>query len=349
MQSINSQPFFSQSSSEMTNLRNRIEENRPLIDDLRKNSGFQNIFALMRKKDIPNELIFGFLTGTASLEQCLNNEIWMINLLERIYDGFEIYWGGNQRASHFLDKSLANRLLTIFKQGYFESNEKTYSKMHILIGAIEKSNNSKELNLQQARLARVNLTGADLSGTNLHRVDLTLANLTGVNLNKAVLGEIKLRQANLTGANLSNADLKNVDLTGVNLTDANLSEANLSQAKLCNACLTGANLTEAQLYLADLTGADLSRANLTQADLDAANLAGANLQLADLRDAKLNEVILTDANLLDTKSNDPDICFMIRKHEQAYEEQKLLSSLRGEFVEAHSPQKLFDTLPGELI
>jgi uncharacterized protein YjbI with pentapeptide repeats len=126
--------------------------------------------------------------------------------------------------------------------------------------------------LEQAAIARANLTDAYLAGANL-----TGANLTG---------------ANLAGANLTDANLAGANLARANLARANLTDANLARANLTDAYLAGANLTDA-----NLTGANLARANLTDANLAGANLAGA--KGADLAVAKTR--ILPEGDLIGWK------------------------------------------------
>lgn len=132
--------------------------------------------------------------------------------------------------------------------------------------------------------ARLNLSGADLSGA-----DLTFANLSGVNLS----------DANLSGVNFSSADLSFANLGGAKFYEANLSFANLSGAKLYEANLNSvdlsfANLRDAKLYKVNLSASNLARASfwdadLIEADLRSASLDNTNLRGANLSNAKWNE------------------------------------------------------------
>ncbi len=85
-------------------------------------------------------------------------------------------------------------------------------------------------NLEDAKLAGMNLANAVLNGTKLTRADLSSAILTN---------------ASLYGAKLASAQLPNADLTGANLSGANLRFANFR----------GATMTGTQIGGADLTGA----------------------------------------------------------------------------------------------
>src|SRR5579883_3212089 len=110
----------------------------------------------------------------------------------------------------------------------------------------------------------------------LRNADLKAVNLSGVDLIRA-----DLREADLSGANLDNAVLVEADLSGVNLSGANLS-ADLKGANLSRANLSGANLTRV-----DFTKANLTRTNFTQAIIGWTRFRNVDLRyaygLADVR------------------------------------------------------------------
>ncbi|NJP11807.1 MAG: hypothetical protein HC866_21980 [Leptolyngbyaceae cyanobacterium RU_5_1] len=177
--------------------------------------------------------------------------------------------------------------------------------------------------LNNARLADSNLTGANLTlvkaeslfaeGVNLTNGSLKGADLSNANLNGAILGNANLspwinpaNPANKIRTELDNAFMENTNIQGTNLTEANLSGANLKftqgngltlliAANLTAADLTSASLNNTQLDNADLTGATLTFAQLNGADLRNAQLDG-NVQM---NNASLNNAILTGANLRD--------------------------------------------------
>ena len=91
------------------------------------------------------------------------------------------------------------------------------------------------IDLSEAFLIDVNMSGADLSG----------ANLSGANMGWLYLGNGKSACANLSQANLSGAYLIETNLSGANFRQANLGYANLSGADLSGADLSGANLLHA--------------------------------------------------------------------------------------------------------
>ena len=181
--------------------------------------------------------------------------------------------------------------------------------------------------LSEANLAGVKLSGADLSNANLNVANLSGANLTKVNFSHAQLNVARLSGAYLEGANLTKASLNVANLIRANLSNArlvkaslirgeliraNFSRANLLEADLTNAdlreatlrhaVLRGANLHQACFRGASLVAANLEQANLNSTDLVRADLSGANLREAELRQvnmfrAKLSGANLSDANL----------------------------------------------------
>ena len=85
--------------------------------------------------------------------------------------------------------------------------------------------NLAQVDLSGSALYRANLAGASLEGANLAGANLRQANLAGANLRQANLHNAILRRATLTGAILDGADL-----TGAVLTDAMLPNGAISTA-----------------------------------------------------------------------------------------------------------------------
>jgi uncharacterized protein YjbI with pentapeptide repeats len=104
-------------------------------------------------------------------------------------------------------------------------------------------------------------------------------------------------QVDLSGANLSGTDLRDAILIGANLSEAVLIKADLSGANLNEANLSGGHLSEAILSRTDLNKANLNGANLSYTNIGAADLSGANLRDAHLINADLSEAELSGANL----------------------------------------------------
>jgi hypothetical protein len=71
------------------------------------------------------------------------------------------------------------------------------------------------------------------------------ANLEGVNMEDASLNDINLSGANLKNANLSGASLEDSNLSGANLSNANLQGALIWYTNLSGADLSGADLERA--------------------------------------------------------------------------------------------------------
>lgn len=157
-------------------------------------------------------------------------------------------------------------------------------------------------------------------------LDLTSADLRGSNLAGACLGEADFRQAVLLDSDLSEADLRAADFSGADLRAANLSRvtghavqalgADFRRAILLGADLRAgnfqaadfraANLREADFRVAHLTSADFRRADLHKADLRRADLTEADFQDAYLRDALLGECRLINADLTRAGLNGAD-------------------------------------------
>ena len=111
------------------------------------------------------------------------------------------------------------------------------------------------VDVRDAFLQGINLSGADLSRANFHAADVRNANLAKANLAFSDLGSANFRKATLEGANLENANLEDSDLMGANLSHANLEGANLAKADLRDADLTGITWQRiASLKLANILG-----------------------------------------------------------------------------------------------
>jgi uncharacterized protein YjbI with pentapeptide repeats len=116
------------------------------------------------------------------------------------------------------------------------------------------------INLNEAGLDNVDMSGADLRGAHFVVADLDGASLVLADFSWAILSGAKLRKASLLQTNLSEAILNQANLRGAYLNEANLSDASLRDA----------DLREANLYATELSGADLSGADLSKAFLGSA-------------------------------------------------------------------------------
>ncbi len=164
--------------------------------------------------------------------------------------------------------------------------------------------------LRGATLTHANLSGAILDNADMTRTDLTITKLDGASFQGTKMVEAKLSRVDLSGAYLPRSDLSGADLRRANLSGSWLSDANLSGAFLINceisgawlnlANLTGADLTESSLSGASLIGSRLSSANLRGSQLVGsvlvgADLGGANLESADLTGTRLFTFELEDS------------------------------------------------------
>jgi len=101
-------------------------------------------------------------------------------------------------------------------------------------------------------IIRLNLDGVDLSDADLGKIDLTGVSLSGAYVTRANLGGVNLTNADLhwadlTNTNLGKADLTNADLIGADLTNADLGKAKLDRTDLEETKLTNAEVTPKQL------------------------------------------------------------------------------------------------------
>ena len=127
----------------------------------------------------------------------------------------------------------------------------------------------REIQLDGADLAGVNLTGASFYGASLKAADLEGARLT----------HVQFKAADLTGACLSRASINATDLIGAIFVEADFSNADLTGACLAMADCTRADMTFARfnnVTLADVTfsGTKLTGARLSSAYFDDVDVGG---------------------------------------------------------------------------
>jgi len=171
-------------------------------------------------------------------------------------------------------------------------------------------NDLSNIDLSNAKLVGINLTGTILVGVNFTNANLEGADLSGIDLTGTILVGANLENANLEGADLSGNDLTGTTLFGANLANANLAGADLTVNQIAETKLTGASITLESLEIffgtmlvgvnlanANLAGADLSGNDLTETVLVGVNFTNANLEGADLSGIDLTGTILVGANL----------------------------------------------------
>jgi uncharacterized protein YjbI with pentapeptide repeats len=156
----------------------------------------------------------------------------------------------------------------------------------------------------------VNLTEANLRGTNFSNAQLAAANFSKADLREVTFDETQLPEANFSRADLSGAKFRGRQTSAWN---ANFSEAKLIRAffgeavVLSKAKFYKADLTEAKLLRTDLMDADFSGANLTQAILSGSYLIRTNFREAILQSAKLMKAQLVETNFEGANLNDCSI------------------------------------------
>ena len=129
-----------------------------------------------------------------------------------------------------------------------DSNVLPIAKVYeILAGYAQAKKDFQGVELCQAPLMNLNLTGVNFNGSNLRKADLSRANLSNASL----------VQVNLSMANLSQAILKEVDFSMSFLKGSNLQESNLEKANFQSAILKDVDFRGANLAQASFTGAHL--------------------------------------------------------------------------------------------
>jgi len=118
--------------------------------------------------------------------------------------------------------------------------------------------------------------------------------LENAGLAKANLSRLCLRGARLSNCNLAEALLDHADLESAKLTKCNLSQATFDHANLKHADLTAASMGSASLASADLTDAVFERAVIHDTKFNSATLDRANFEFASLSNPSLHEALLRD-------------------------------------------------------
>ena len=149
-------------------------------------------------------------------------------------------------------------------------------------------------NLRSADLFGCTLNSAVISRSNLSRITLTRANMVGCSLIRSDLSSSTLEMADLSGADLAFANLTYCNLEGANLSGANLTSTDLSWANLARTNLRGANISLTSLMMADLTGADLRGAQIMNADLESSIFMNAVMAVTKIVNCDLRGVIGLD-------------------------------------------------------
>ncbi len=157
------------------------------------------------------------------------------------------------------------------------------------------------------------LTGAILGKADISESSFVRCKLTD---KMEMFLEAKLRKVDFTGADLRRCNFMDVDLTGCCFVEANLSESNVLNAQLEGVCFDRANIRSVNFVAVKaahatfrgasgrnvrfvggctLTEADFAQADLSEANLRDCNLVRANFALAVLHKSDFGGSTLTDA------------------------------------------------------
>lgn len=151
-----------------------------------------------------------------------------------------------------------------------------------------------DVEIAEARLSQVRLTGSDLSRLRLRDVMFDGCDLSGAVLEEAHLTRCSFVDCRLSGMVLTAAHLRNVtfracrmDLLGMRMINAQM--VRIDGCDLSGSDLYAAQFSDSQIIDSDLTGADLSGATLSGSELHGSRLEGVVGALA-LRGAVVDPV-----------------------------------------------------------
>lgn len=111
---------------------------------------------------------------------------------------------------------------------------------------------------QRCYLDGKDLSGHDLSGSRLRETSFQRAKLANVNLAGADAYRARFISADMRGARLDGGVFVEADFTKADLAGASLKNVDLGRARFFRASLRGADLTGARMPAAELLNADLS-------------------------------------------------------------------------------------------
>ncbi|MDE2638806.1 MAG: pentapeptide repeat-containing protein [Chloroflexota bacterium] len=163
--------------------------------------------------------------------------------------------------------------------------------------------NLSHATLRDAKMQRMLLEPADLTGADLTRVDFTGSRIASASLADSILNSANLSKCYILTCDFSGAKMQHVDLSESECVYSNFSNAKLSGANLEGFTVADVETVEEESWInVDLSQANLRRAFLARisfrnSNLKGANFQDANLSRADLSNADLNETDFTDADL----------------------------------------------------
>ena len=145
----------------------------------------------------------------------------------------------------------------------------------------------------------INLSNADLRHLNLSGINFSKVVLANANLEFSCLKNSSIDSANLNEVILNNADMSNSTLAHSKLINALLNRVDLRKTSLMYTNFQLATLAEANFLEATFINTNFHLANLTQANLESASLIGRvpNQGLDAFRQANIRQAIFYAANL----------------------------------------------------
>ncbi len=172
-----------------------------------------------------------------------------------------------------------------------------------------------DANLSGASLAKLDLTGANLSAVYAVRANFQAAKLNDANLAGAYMTEsdfilARINRADMRIACLSHSNLFMAEINNSNMRRAGLASSQISQCEFVDAILAQVDFEDASLRNSDLTRANLSGANLTGASLVGANLTGADLNNCRVFGTSVWKTSLDNTrqtNLIITPAGEPEL------------------------------------------
>lgn len=168
-------------------------------------------------------------------------------------------------------------------------------------------------NLDETRLAELDLTGWVFERCSLARTDLGNATLElsrwlncrgafalfrGANLEDAAFRSSDFNNASFRGATLSSANFEDCKLTGCDMAEARAMDVRFTNTLLVSAKLPGFNFRKDKLVGVDLGSADLVKCDFRETVFENSSLREANIDQARFQDADLRGADLGGLSIL---------------------------------------------------
>ncbi|MEM7482679.1 MAG: pentapeptide repeat-containing protein [Acidobacteriota bacterium] len=159
------------------------------------------------------------------------------------------------------------------------------------------------LDLTEAALEGLDLSGFDLRRSILNRALLHSTNLSGANLREASLICPGMERANFSGADLTGAYMHALAAQVVNFEGADLTDLVDATGALFHGC----NLAGVRASGAVLAGTTFYQCDLSRADFTSANLQGAAINECVLDQSKLESALVSQLTITKCRMQDVDL------------------------------------------